>query len=999
MYIPWRSDEESGGHRSIRLVAWTAFVVAIIGLALPDMGAASGYGGHRRPSGGGGIGIGIGIQLLPRGAPAQDVDFDKVERELKREEPASAADEGSSRTTRTTKTAVLAPTRKLIKPRVPYLLELAMDIDKTLMELALTEPANALKLYKNAAAKARAKRDAQGEREALQNVGHVYFITGQFQKAVENYTKALEILRTLRNTEQEAIAVRNIAAVFIASADYQDAEKYGDDALQVFVGAGNNRAAYMTLNNMGVLEKKRGRFQKAEKNYEEALKRYDKTDPIRLVALNNLGTLYRTRGQFKESLEVLQKYLSEAKVLGDPKAQADALDQIAQTFAARANYQKAVENWQQAIEVLAGVGAATDWVKKKVGDAYLGVGKADEAEPYLKDADFDSGLGWLKLVKADPEAAKKHYQQLLSDSQKDENLDELFAAYTGLGKAYEAVGKYQEAEKQYSKGMEVTEEIRSTLMLSERRNFFSHKVSGFARSEPAKGLVRVMFKQKKLAQTIQPSEATRAREFADFLFQKAESSYLDVPQEILENEMAVNDRLASLKVALGVLPKAVDPERFTAVTKEIKSAESQKKNFIQDLSKKYKDYASVKYPRPVALENCAIGPGEYVLLFDVLGEGVGVRLIKGKKVLWGTLAQWPINQFEEEIRSFRAPFEQANLAGFSPDRASSLYNRVLGDAIRQVPDGTPITIIPDGLLALLPFEALVTGGKAQWNKAQLGDYPEGLTYLGDRHPLIYYQSITALTLARTGRQSPKSPGRLLVMADPVFEMADARLQEARPEIKVVQRDHERQISLMAAMEEDSGGSFALKRLEGTERLAKNLEQLYGSSCEVYTGMNATKGRFLEKIGSELNRYGSIVFATHGFAGNNIPGIMEPVLALTMVPPGTDGFLTMNEVAGLKLDADIVALTACQTGVGIHLAGEGVLSIGRAFQCAGARAVAMSLWSVSEDSSVALMDEFFKRLKAGKPRLEAWTEARAQVRKAGFEHPFFWASFVLVGEAR
>ncbi len=158
-----------------------------------------------------------------------------------------------------------------------------------------------------------------------------------------------------------------------------------------------------------------------------------------------------------------------------------------------------------------------------------------------------------------------------------------------------------------------------------------------------------------------------------------------------------------------------------------------------------------------------------------------------------------------------------------------------------------------------------------------------------------------------------------------------------------------------------------KRLEGTGPLAKNLKQLYEASCDVYTGLDATKSRFMEKMASGPNRFDAIVFATHGFAGNSIPGIMEPVLALTMVPPGTDGLLTMNEVAGLKTDADLVALTACQTGVGVHLAGEGVMSIGRAFQCSGARAVAMSLWSVSEDSSVALMDEFFKRLKAGETK--------------------------------
>jgi CHAT domain-containing protein len=148
----------------------------------------------------------------------------------------------------------------------------------------------------------------------------------------------------------------------------------------------------------------------------------------------------------------------------------------------------------------------------------------------------------------------------------------------------------------------------------------------------------------------------------------------------------------------------------------------------------------------------------------------------------------------------------------------------------------------------------------------------------------------------------------------------------------------------------------------------------------------------------LDRYNFIVFATHGFAGNNIPGIMEPVLALTMVPPGTDGFLTMSEVAGLKMNADVAALTACQTGVGVKLAGEGIMSMGRAFQCAGAKTVAMSLWSVSEKSSVMLIQEFFKKLKSGKGKLEGWSDARLALRKAGFEHPFFWGAFVLVGEA-
>lgn len=106
---------------------------------------------------------------------------------------------------------------------------------------------------------------------------------------------------------------------------------------------------------------------------------------------------------------------------------------------------------------------------------------------------------------------------------------------------------------------------------------------------------------------------------------------------------------------------------------------------------------------------------------------------------------------------------------------------------------------------------------------------------------------------------------------------------------------------------------------------------------------------------------------------------------------------MSEVAGLKLDADIAALTACKTGLGANLAGEGVMSMGRAFQCAGVNTVLMSLWSVEEKSSVALMEQFFKNIKEGKEKIRSWQEAKTHIRKEGFEHPFFWSAFVMVGD--
>jgi CHAT domain-containing protein len=106
---------------------------------------------------------------------------------------------------------------------------------------------------------------------------------------------------------------------------------------------------------------------------------------------------------------------------------------------------------------------------------------------------------------------------------------------------------------------------------------------------------------------------------------------------------------------------------------------------------------------------------------------------------------------------------------------------------------------------------------------------------------------------------------------------------------------------------------------------------------------------------------------------------------------------MSEVMGLKMNADIVALTACQTGLGKRISGEGTMGMGRAFQYAGAKSVLMSMWSVSEESSVKLVENFFKHLESGKSKIEALQLARRDIRKAGYVHPFFWAAFILAGE--
>jgi CHAT domain-containing protein len=188
----------------------------------------------------------------------------------------------------------------------------------------------------------------------------------------------------------------------------------------------------------------------------------------------------------------------------------------------------------------------------------------------------------------------------------------------------------------------------------------------------------------------------------------------------------------------------------------------------------------------------------------------------------------------------------------------------------------------------------------------------------------------------------------------------------------------------------------IPRLPLTGKLGESLKKADPIKTDLYEGLKAQKAVLLKK---DLTPYRSCVFATHGYFGKDLPGIKEPVLILTLPnqPEGQDGFLRMSEVMGLRLNADMVALTACQSGLGRVISGEGAMGMGRAFQYAGAKSVLMSLWSVAESSSVDLVTSFFKHLREGKNKLEALKLAREEIRKAGYDHPFFWAPFILVGE--
>ena len=148
----------------------------------------------------------------------------------------------------------------------------------------------------------------------------------------------------------------------------------------------------------------------------------------------------------------------------------------------------------------------------------------------------------------------------------------------------------------------------------------------------------------------------------------------------------------------------------------------------------------------------------------------------------------------------------------------------------------------------------------------------------------------------------------------------------------------------------------------------------------------------------LTQYRYLHFAVHGILRNDVPYLRAPALVLAYDPSSKeDGFLTFSEIVELELNADLVTLSACKTGLGVLVPGEGVIGLSKAFMFAGARSLIVSLWEVSDSSTALLMEEFYRLLSQGISKVEALAKAKVYLRQKGYENPYFWAPFILIGD--
>jgi len=326
--------------------------------------------------------------------------------------------------------------------------------------------------------------------------------------------------------------------------------------------------------------------------------------------------------------------------------------------------------------------------------------------------------------------------------------------------------------------------------------------------------------------------------------------------------------------------------------------------------------------------------------------------------------------------------------------ANKLY-KIIVEPAAPIISGKRLLVVPDGALNYVPFEALVakTGG------ANYGD----LAYLVKTNELSYAPSASVIALIRQQGGRTRSGGILLV-ADPVFDAADPRAP--RTAANAVQTAGS--LTLASAIADVTGSATSnssstglqLARLSGTRIEAQQISQLTrasGGQSSAWLDLEASESNIKTR---NAKQYRVVHIATHGLLDAERPQFTGLVLSLVGNANGDDGFLRTDEIFNLRLGSPLVMLSACETGLGKQVKGEGVIGLTRAFMYAGAPTVGVSLWSVADRSTATLMTDFYKRLLAGVPPSTAMRAAQQQmIAGKRYSAPFYWAAFVLNGEWR
>jgi len=641
-----------------------------------------------------------------------------------------------------------------------------------------------------------------------------------------------------------------------------------------------------------------------------------------------------------------------ARELGDRPILQWATGELGLVAAERGQPEAAMELFDRALETAREIGDRRSerawWINK--GRIHRDQGRYREALENYRQAEALIGPG-----QRPPANLYKHMAQSHAGLGKIETAKRLLAkalelartahdtkvaweTHRELARIHRREGDLVRADAAYAATLEGIETMRSRLILAPMKSrFFENKVAVYEE------YVDFLVEWGRVDQAFEVAERSRARAFLESLAEAGAGPHHELPEPWLDRERVLLKELSRLQSEAreGNAPANLD-EQLGTVESELETL------YLHARSVHPKWYAlRSSEPDGLAQVRAALAPSETMLYF-FLGEH--------RSHLWEIRR----DAFSHRVLPRRADLEAAVRKAYSAlqDPGTDLAPLVALNGLLSLDfEAGPVLIVPSGILHYFPYETLLDSDER---------------YIAGRIKMSYWPSASALVMLR-GRSGQASGGDLLAVADP---LADT------PQVDVA-----RSVTM--------GHTGSLGALPHTRVEVRSLVELFGESrTRTLVGAEATETALKKMV---LDQYSVIHFATHGWLDGKSPSRSGLVLGAGH-DDSEDGLLQFREILKLDLNADLVTLSACQSGLGDLVTGEGMVGIARAFFHAGTSSIVASLWNVNDEASAVLMRRFYRELGAGMPKSEALATARRQMLESDrYAHPFYWAGYVLIGE--
>jgi len=804
---------------------------------------------------------------------------------------------------------------------------------------ALGESRVAMALYEEALKTFPAGAAMGDQANAVNSIGNAYARLGDNERALPYKLRAVEMRRQIGDKLGIGTSMVSMSSYYYNLRDLQKALEYAAQALPIFVEIKEEVWEARTLSELGIIYSDLRDSTKAEQYWarsEAIYRRYGHANGLAGV-LYGMGGLKRREGDFKESERYFQEAADLNRKAGYTAGLSRSLAGLCDLYAASRQWEKVRKPGEEALALARKIGAPLEQSRplRCLGEA------AKHDKSYAE--------------------AEKLFQQALTVARRINDRGEEMRVLGELSDVAVASGNPREGISHMEQSVAIAEtdalrlpdadlRARYRASRSSMNEAHLHLLMGLHEKDPAAGYAERAF---------DVVERVRARSLVELINAKGPRE-LDGAQKKTENALLA----AVANVQRELFREETPAPRRVELRAELAKAEREL-DLFQSVSFAGKEAGFV-------FEAWDTGRvrGE---LAGADGAVVSFSLGTARSYVWVLTAESAVSAalpprkiIEERVAAFRKlvakPVNALTAARAMPAidaEAAALHKLLISPVASALAGKKRLLIIPDGALAYLPFEAL--GGAAK---------------LIESYSMAYAPSAsTAGALRDRGTGRAAAPMALLAFADPSLPGSQ---------------------SATAAMRSQVDRGFAFAALPNARTEVSSISGLFPSaSTRTYVGSAATEGRLKSE---SLSEYRYLHFAAHGYFDEEEPRRSGIVMA--QVPDSAeDGFLQAREVVGLRLNSDLVTLSACQSGLGKLLAGEGVQGLSRAFLHAGAQSVLVSLWNVDDSATAELMKRFYGNLKAEVSKDDALRRAKlTMIRSTSgrWKHPYYWAPFVLNG---